>query len=132
MEEERRLAFVAFTRAELGLFLSNAEGRNLDGTFRYPSRFLFDVDRPLLHYTAELDAALVGESARHIALSEQTLEAEGEEPPFGAGDRIVHRIMGAGVVVGTDRAARAYVIQFDDLPTERKITFRSPLKAEKK
>lgn len=39
MEEERRLAFVAMTRAEQGLYLSEAAGRNFDGTDRYPSRF---------------------------------------------------------------------------------------------
>lgn len=39
MEEERRLAFVAVTRAKKGLFLSEAEGRNFDGSMRYPSRF---------------------------------------------------------------------------------------------
>ena len=38
MEEERRLAFVALTRAEKGLYLSEADGRNFDGTPRYPSR----------------------------------------------------------------------------------------------
>ena len=42
MEEERRLAFVALTRAEKGLYLSEADGRNFDGSPRYPSRFLLD------------------------------------------------------------------------------------------
>ncbi|HCF48698.1 MAG TPA: hypothetical protein DER60_00335, partial [Syntrophomonas sp.] len=48
MEEERRLAFVAFTRAEKGLFLTDAEGRNLDGSYRFPSRFIFNVDQTFL------------------------------------------------------------------------------------
>ena len=52
MEEERRLAFVAVTRAEKALYLSEAEGRNLDGSPRYPSRFLLDIDPDLLEYTA--------------------------------------------------------------------------------
>ena len=34
MEEERRLAYVALTRAEHGLFLSEADGRNFDGSPR--------------------------------------------------------------------------------------------------
>ena len=37
MEEERRLAFVAFTRAQDGLYLSEAEGFNHQGAARYPS-----------------------------------------------------------------------------------------------
>ena len=48
MEEERRLAFVAVTRAERSLALSESEGRNFDGSFRYPSRFLFNIDEALL------------------------------------------------------------------------------------
>lgn len=43
MEEERRLAFVAVTRAEKGLYLSEADGTNFDGSPRYPSRFLLDM-----------------------------------------------------------------------------------------
>lgn len=44
MEEERRLAFVAMTRAEDGLYLTEAEGFTHKGTPRYPSRFLLDID----------------------------------------------------------------------------------------
>lgn len=36
MEEERRLVFVALTRAEKGLCLSGADGRNFDGSPRIP------------------------------------------------------------------------------------------------
>ena len=36
MEEERRLAFVALTRAEERLYLSEADGRNLDGSPPFP------------------------------------------------------------------------------------------------
>ena len=41
--------------AERRLYLTDAEGRNLDGSYRYPSRFIFNVDRELLEYTNELD-----------------------------------------------------------------------------
>ena len=50
MEEERRLAFVAMTRAKKRLYLSEAKGRNLDGSPRYPSRFILDIDQNLLEY----------------------------------------------------------------------------------
>ena len=36
MEEERRLAFVAMTRARDGLYLTEAEGRGHEGAPRYP------------------------------------------------------------------------------------------------
>ena len=45
MEEERRLAFVAMSRAMKSLFLSESHGKNFDGSTRYPSRFILDIDQ---------------------------------------------------------------------------------------
>jgi hypothetical protein len=59
MEEERRLAFVAVTRAKDGLFISDSEGKNFDGSFRFPSRFILDIDKDLLNYETELPIAKV-------------------------------------------------------------------------
>lgn len=130
MEEERRLAFVAFTRAQKALFLSDAEGRNLDGSFRYPSRFIFNVDRALLSYTDELDERLVFEAESAIKSSEGTLERLAGAPPFQPGDRVIHDILGAGRIVGIDRDTSAYVIRFDCIETPRSISFRVKLEAE--
>ena len=43
MEEERRLAYVAFTRAITGLILTNANGLDFKNIPLLPSRFLSDV-----------------------------------------------------------------------------------------
>lgn len=129
MEEERRLAFVAITRAEKGLFLTDAEGRNLDGSYRYPSRFIFNIDKTLLAYTDEMDDNLIYEANYNISSSERMLESSASEPPFKPGDRIVHIIMGTGEVVDIDRDKAAYLIKFDDLETRRKISFKVKLEA---
>jgi DNA helicase-2/ATP-dependent DNA helicase PcrA len=131
MEEERRLAFVAFTRAEKALYLTDAEGRNLDGSYRYPSRFIFNVEKDLLAYTEELDEDLLNESNWHIGSSEKLMEAKSSEFAFKPGDRIVHSIMGAGEVVGIDRDKAAYLIKFDNLGTARSISLRAKIDAEK-
>jgi len=130
MEEERRLAFVAFTRAEKALFLTDAEGRNLDGSYRYPSRFIFNVDKTLLAYTNELDDSLIYEANWNISSSERMLESSASKLSFKPGDRIVHNIMGAGKVVDVDRGQAAYLIKFDDLTTQRKINFKAKMEAE--
>jgi len=130
MEEERRLAFVAFTRAEKALYLSDAEGRNLDGSYRYPSRFIFNVDRALLAYTGELDDSLVYDTNWHISSSESRLEASAARLTFQPGNRIIHSIMGAGEVVDIDRDRSAYLIKFDNLETLRKISFKAQLEAQ--
>ena len=130
MEEERRLAFVAFTRAENALYLTEAEGRNLDGSHRYPSRFIFNVDKELLHYTAELPDSLVAESGWHIGSSERAMEAAATQKPLSVGDRVVHSVMGLGEIVGIDYVKSAYQIQFDELGTVRAISFKARLVPE--
>ena len=127
MEEERRLAFVAMTRAEKGLFLSDAEGKNLDGTYRYPSRFIFNIDKSLLEYTDELPDDLTEEAGARIESSERQLEAASGSAPFAPGDRVRHAIMGDGEILEIDRERAAYLIRFDGLPTPRRITFRAKL-----
>lgn len=130
MEEERRLAFVAFTRAEKALFLTDAEGRNLDGSFRYPSRFIFNVDKNLLAYTSELEESLVSQTNWAIHNSERMLQAAASATTFRAGDRIVHSIMGAGTILEVDRDSAAYLIKFDDLDTQRNISFKAKMARE--
>ena len=127
MEEERRLAFVAFTRAQRSLSLSESEGRNFDGSFRYPSRFLFNVDEPLLVREGMEDTRLLRDAFRHIETSERLLAPASEQAQFQPGARVRHAIMGDGVIVEVDLAASAYVVQFDILPTQRRISFRVKL-----
>lgn len=130
MEEERRLLFVALTRAEKALYLTDAEGRNLDGSYRFPSRFIFDIDKNLLAYTAELDRSLVSETNWLVTSSQRAMEAAAAGLPFKPGDRIVHSVFGAGSVVEIDRDQNTYLIQFDTLDTARRIGTNAKLTAE--
>ena len=128
MEEERRLAFVAMTRAEKGLYLSDAEGRGLDGSFRYPSRFVFDIDRQLMDYSTELDPGLKAEAQRYISSAHNRLKGLSGQQRLNVGDRVRHDIMGNGVIEDIDEERKAYVVKFDELPTTRKINFNANLK----
>ena len=126
MEEERRLAFVAFTRAERGLYLSEADGRNFDGSPRYPSRFLLEIDPSLLSFTEPPEEGLLQEAQNFIRHS-QSLLPEEEAPILPEGQRVRHFLFGEGTVLETDRDKGAYVIQFDGMATPRKISFRVKL-----
>ena len=128
LEEERRLAFVAMTRAEKGVYLSDAEGRGLDGSFRYPSRFVFDIDRQLMDYSTELDPALKAEAQRYISSAHNRLKGLSGQQRLNVGDRVRHDIMGNGVIEDIDEERMAYVVKFDELPTTRKINFNANLK----
>jgi DNA helicase II / ATP-dependent DNA helicase PcrA len=127
MEEERRLAFVALTRAQKTLTLTDAEGRNLDGSLRYPSRFIFDVDRTYLAYDVELDESFTKGARSCIAMSESGLESLDAAADFAENDRVRHAILGTGTITGMDYNHKAYLIKFDTIPTPRSISFRVKL-----
>ncbi|MCR5346815.1 MAG: UvrD-helicase domain-containing protein [Fretibacterium sp.] len=127
MEEERRLAFVAMTRAKKGLYLSEAEGRNLDGSPRYPSRFLLDIDEKLLDFVQRPKENLVTDAKEYIAFSNSWLENGDTAKIFSSGERVAHRTFGEGIILEVDQKRSAYLIRFDGLPTPRSLSFKAPL-----
>ena len=127
MEEERQLAFVALTRAEKGLYLSEADGRNFDGSPRYPSRFLLDIDEKLLAFTRPPEEGLVRDARAYIDRSQTYLPETDESTVFPAGQRVRHALFGPGTVLDVDMDKGAHVVQFDEMETPRKISFRAKL-----
>ena len=127
MEEERRLAFVAITRAEKGLFLSASEGWNFDGSPRYPSRFILDIDEGLLEYDGEPNDPLIRSARDYIAHTEKYLPENMEKDLFQIGDRIHHNHLGEGIIQKIDREKGAYEIKFCEIETPRRISFRVKL-----
>lgn len=130
MEEERRLAFVAMTRAEKGLYISESGGRNFDGSYRYPSRFIFDIDQALLSYTKKPDESLINDAVRYIEIQKSFLSDDDERTIYEPGQRVRHEIFGTGTVIETDMEKSAYQIKFDSVETPRMITFRVKLETE--
>ena len=124
MEEERRLAFVAATRAEKRLYLTRAESRSFDGSPQYPSRFILDIDRQLIQFTKEPREGLIKEAEDYIELSRKYLPASESDIVFPVGQRVQHAVFGAGTVTDVDRDRGAHVIQFDSMDTPRRISFR--------
>ena len=124
MEEERRLAFVAVTRAEKLLYLTRAESRNFDGSPQYPSRFILDIDRQLIQFTKEPREGLIKEAEDYIELSRKYMPASERDVVFPVGQRVRHAVFGTGTVTDVDRDRGAHVIQFDSMDTPRRISFR--------
>lgn len=128
MEEERRLAFVAMTRAQKRLYLSESEGRNFDGSMRYPSRFLLDIDESLLEYERKPPDPLISDTRAYIRYSSRYLDGyQPEKEIFEIGDKIRHKIFGLGTILQIDSSKNAYLIQFDRMNTPRQISFRVTL-----
>ena len=118
LEEERRLCYVAFTRAQDRLFLSDAAGTNYDGSFRYPSRFLFNAEKENVEYAVPLDPDLEEKALEQIRKTEDT----GKRPEAVCelvGRRVLHPVFGEGKVIGTPRDQEGVIIQFDSMVTPR-------------
>ena len=130
MEEERRLAYVAITRAQKQLFLSEAGGRNFDGSPRYPSRFLLEIKPECMNFTRPPTPDLIRRTKHWVGISDRMLRPAGESL-FEVGTQVIHSVFGEGTVKDIDMDKSAYVIEFDGLPTPRSISFRAKLTEKK-
>ena len=119
MDEERRLAYVAMTRAMDRLYLSDSEGISNDGIFKYPSRFIFDAGKQNLKFVKELDPYLEVHTLRASSLFQGLM--------FKTGERIEHPVFGPGTVTAINLNESSYCILFDKLKTERNIQFSAKL-----
>lgn len=127
MEEERRLTFVAMTRAEDGLYLTEAEGFTHKGTPRYPSRFLLDIDPECLMFSHKPDQTVLEAARAAYAANDQWIVGMSADVRFRKGDRVTHAVFGEGIVEEIDMQKRAYIVRFDGLDTTRAISFRVKL-----
>lgn len=141
-EEERRLMYVAVTRAEKGLYLTESEGYNQSTRMnKYPSRFLAEIKQTLLvsegHAVPEslwkgtknlihiLDEENYGTAAGFI--SEKTGDADsfaGERDeyasPFRIGYIVSHKIFGYGEILSASKDWSSFNVRFRD-GSERQI-----------
>ncbi len=130
LEEERRLCYVAFTRAKDRLFLSDAAGTNYDGSFRYPSRFLFNAEKENVEYAVPLDPDLEERAMEQIRKTEDT-QTRPQQPGGLVGKRVLHPVFGEGTVIGVPRGQEGIIVQFTNMVTPRtfgpaaKITYLS-------
>ncbi len=94
LEEERRLCYVAVTRAKKSLWIINAKRRTLYGldSVNPPSRFIGEIDRDLL----DIDE----EEIKHVEKNNNYIIDENIE--YQIGEHIIHNTYGEGVVVGIE------------------------------
>ena len=101
LEEERRLMYVAVTRARKRLYLSHAQTRMLHGQTRYcmPSLFLEELPEELLRRVGHAAAAPAYQSApAKAAYVEMGAPAGG----FRIGQNVQHAKFGLGVIVSSE------------------------------
>lgn len=108
LEEERRLMYVAVTRARQRLYLSHAQSRMLHGKVRYgiPSRFLDEIPDKLLKHLNTKPAPkqnMYGtRSASYSNMPAKMAKKSTEQKdamPWKIGQQVMHKKFGNGVVV---------------------------------
>ena len=127
MEEERRLAFVAITRAEKALYLSSADGWSLEGAPHYPSRFVIELNPDLIEHVRPRDERYFAEARSYIAQADRLLQSEQKADSLSVGTKVRHSIFGEGEIVAVDNDKRAHVVQFAKFATPRTISFKAKL-----
>lgn len=97
MEEERRLCFVAMTRARNKLYLTESEGFGVKGFSKAPSRFIFDIDRNLPDLIGQLPEEVKSEQQHQIRRFNKE-----EQVVYKVGDQMRHKVFGEGVIEEVD------------------------------
>ncbi len=112
LEEERRLMYVALTRARRRAYLSFAEKRMLHGQFRYgiPSRFVAEIPAGLLQ---TMNRKKVPHTAFYSPLIYSPASSmQTGQSPWRIGQNVLHAKFGNGVIInceGRGRDARVQV-----------------------
>tara|TARA_B100000683_G_scaffold120698_1_gene118708 strand:- start:120 stop:770 length:651 start_codon:yes stop_codon:yes gene_type:complete len=112
LEEERRLCYVAITRAMKSLFITFANARYIHGSYNYlmPSRFISEIPDELMESVKSDNYAHVKENV--VSIKKKDRNKHG----FKIGQRVKHQKFGSGVVLsyeGEDDNLKLY-INFED------------------
>ncbi|MDR1486749.1 MAG: ATP-dependent helicase [Deltaproteobacteria bacterium] len=119
LQEERRLCYVAMTRAKDLLFLSDSAEIGHDGKFKATSRFIFEAGKNNVDFIVEPDHSPVEQR--------QEQEKPFSASPFSVNQRVKHTVFGLGIIKEIDYAKGSYLIQFETLETARSLRFSAPL-----
>ena len=115
LEEERRLMYVAVTRARQRLYLSHAQSRMLHGQIRYgiASRFLDEIPEELLKRLNARGSSkpAMDYNAMPSVMSNQQSSSQKSAMPWKIGQSVAHSKFGQGVVVSYEGNASDMRVQ---------------------
>lgn len=147
MEEERRLAYVAITRAKKHLYLTNARQRMLFGQTQHnvTSRFMKEIGSELVEKhdnAAAMKQQLEAEDKSVTEVRSATLQqqlarskktaggAPKETVAYAAGEKVSHSIFGEGIIVSVKPMANDSMLEiaFDKVGTKKIMANYAKLK----
>ncbi|WP_412031899.1 ATP-dependent helicase [Malacoplasma muris] len=108
ISEERRIAYVAMTRAKENLFLTSSDGATFNSDskiIKTPSRFFYEIkNNPNVEIINESYKRITGTENNSWFNSSEKIKYDDfyhkEDKEFNLGDAIIHSTFGSGVIVG--------------------------------
>ena len=146
MEEERRLAYVAITRAKKRLYLTNASQRMIFGQTQrnVTSRFMREIGSELIEkhdnaaamkkHLEENDKSVTEVRSatlqQQLARSKKASSAPKEAVTYTAGEKVSHSIFGEGVIVSVTPMSNDSMLEiaFDKVGTKKIMANYAKLK----
>lgn len=134
MEEERRLAYVAVTRAKKQLYVTSAGRRMIFGQTQHnvTSRFIREIGKEHYikqdNYTKNKDmhdnSVTEVQSLslqQQIAMAKRQTAVKATNTTYEAGERVSHKIFGEGTVISATPASNDYMLEiaFDKVGTKK-------------
>ena len=130
LEEERRLCYVAITRAKKQLYITTAANRLLYGQTMHNkiSRFVREIPTDYIEYTDKSQAVAANNNSRNTLKPNYLRDHSGTTQTsvvsyekFSAGDRIKHKIFGEGTVISATPIGNDTLIEisFDTVGTKK-------------
>lgn len=123
IEEERRIMYVAVTRAKKELCLTSSRGLNYDNTAKSPSRFIAEINPENLE-SSQTSMRLINDINDDWYDSQKKVKYQNnyhdikDTPEYVIGDTIQHTLFGEGVVIEVKQ--RTIVVAFNNIKVGRK------------
>ena len=112
LEEERRLMYVAITRAEKALFLTESEGYNYaTRSDKYPSRFISEIGKRLIKVEGKIDSSLI--IGRKKLIKQLDTEIKEIKADYIEGSIVVHKIFGKGIIKSINNERKSCTVDFN-------------------
>ncbi len=134
LEEERRLAYVAITRAKKRLFVSSASQRMLFGSTQhnFTSRFIKEIDKSLIEkhdntIIDNTDKPPVQHEVKSMSLQQQLSRNKKKTTPvasnteYNVGERVKHNVFGEGTILSIKKMANDAMLEvaFEKVGTKK-------------
>jgi DNA helicase-2/ATP-dependent DNA helicase PcrA len=121
IEEERRLTYVAVTRAEKSFYMTESEGFNArTGLNKMPSRFIFEISEKLYVRKGVMKPEVLKEAREQLNIK---INGSGFHERFQVGDLVRHPIWETGKIIAVNENRGEYQIEFPKINKTKPITF---------